>query len=507
MGLLQALNLPPPPQRTSPSAPERGVAVARSVAPAGSSAKQPLANSPVAAALASPGKGPSPGAIPVTLAIHKPRPFEPGSQQRLAVSAMFSDGSASDFTAKVKWSSSNEALVEVLPGGLAKASGGAGPVTITATAPGGKPRDSIDVKVQARLQDIVVGPANPLVESGKSEVMMATGVYADGSHEDLTAWLEWSSDKPDVADFPAPGSECVAKAAGTTTVWATHHDAKVSGSTKVTVAAAGKAPALRDLAIVPLNPEIKDGAPVQFKATGTFADKSTHEITGKVTWESSHPDILFIEEDTGLARPRLQSGKALIRATDRATDRDRSTTAYVEFPGIVRIDVSPKEVRVGTGDAIAVTVMATLHGAPPMKLNDLVQWTPANPDVAVMRPGHEEVSGIAPGTTSIDVFESSTGWSETIDVTVLPPVLVAIEVIPLGETIAVGDTLQFAAAGRLSDANLRPLVRPLWRSSRPDLIDVDQSGLATAKAAGDAVIQIVDRDTGIVGSVEVKAAP
>jgi hypothetical protein len=130
-------------------------------------------------------------------------------------------------------------------------------------------------------------------------------------------------------------------------------------------------------------------------------------------------------------------------------NRYRSTTAYVEFPGIVRIAVSPKEVRVGTGDAVAVTVMATLHGGAPMKLNDLVRWTPANPDVAVMRPGHEEVSGIAPGTTSIDVFESSTGWSETIDVTVLPPVLVAIEVIPLGETIPVGDTLQFAAAGRL----------------------------------------------------------
>ena len=159
MGLLQALNLPPPPQRASQSAH---------------------------------------GAFPVTLAIHKPRPFEPGSQQRLAVTAMFSDGSAPDFTAKVKWSSSGEALVKVLPGGLAKAGYGAGPVTITAAAPGGKPRDSIKVKVQARLQDIVETPANPLVESGKSEVMMATGVYADGSTEDLTAWLEWSSDKPGV---------------------------------------------------------------------------------------------------------------------------------------------------------------------------------------------------------------------------------------------------------------------------------------------------------------------
>ena len=73
------------------------------------------------------------------------------------------------------------------------------------------------------------------------------------------------------------------------------------------------------------------------------------------------------------------------------------------------------------------------------------------------------------------------------------------------ETIPVGKTLQFAAGGR--DINLLDvdLVNPFWSSSRPDLIEVDQSGLATAKAPGDVVITVqVGR---ISGRVEVQAVP
>ena len=48
---------------------------------------------------------------------------------------MMSDGSTANFTHKVTWSSSDEAIVKVLPGGRFKILG-AGPVKITATAPG-----------------------------------------------------------------------------------------------------------------------------------------------------------------------------------------------------------------------------------------------------------------------------------------------------------------------------------------------------------------------------------
>jgi len=451
---------------------------------------------------------PGPPATPVSLAIHKPGPFEPGTEQRLAVTAMLSDGSAPNYTAKAKWSSSNEALITFLPGGVAKVGYGSGPVTITASAPGGKPRDSIDVRVQAPLQDIVVTPKNPLVESGKTEPMYATARYADGSTGNVTPWVEWSSDKPRVADFPVNASgEWVAKAAGTAIVTAVDARTDIGGSTGVTVFAAGKAPKLTAIAIAPLNPEIKNGESVPFTATGTYADKSTHEITEKVKWESSHPTFLVIDEFSGVARPRLLSGNSLVRATDPATNLYRSTTVYVEFPGILRIDVTPKDVRIGKGDVTWLTVTATLRGGGQMEVNDLVQCTPVEEDVVEVVPGDTRVKGVAAGKTSVEVFEATSGSSQTIDVTVLPPALVDIVVIPIGERIRVGQTLEFAASGRLSDLTLQDLDKPTWRALTPDLIDVDSSGGVTGKKPGDAVVQVTDRVTGISGTVEVTVVP
>lgn len=464
-------------------------------------------------ALNLPPRPPTPGqpqaaVTPVTLAIHKPdAPFETGTQQSLTVLAMMSDGKTQNYTTKATWSSSNDALVKMLPGGIAKVGLDSGRVTITAAAPDGKLRDSVDVKVQAKLQDIVITPKNPLVEVGETEVMMATAVYADGSTEDLTPWLDWSTDKPKVVEFASNGGAWVAKGVGTATLAATRPRTQFTGFGKVTVVAAGKGPKLVDIALEPLNPDIKHGQSVQFRATGIYADKSTHEITEKVKWKSSQPDVLVIDENTGLARPRLQSGNPLVSARDAATNIAKSTTVYVEFPGIVRIDVTPKDIRVGKGDVEMLTVMATLYGGWQMPVNDLVQWTPADTDVAVVEPGGARVIGVAPGQTQIDAYEASSKSTSTFNITVLPPKMIDIVILPLGATIPVGQKLDFAASGQLDDLTLVPLDKPIWTTSDRTIIDVDQKGVATAKAPGDVVIHAQDRATGVMGRVEVTAVP
>ena len=57
-------------------------------------------------------------------------------------------------------------------------------------------------------------------------------------------------------------------------------------------------------------------------------------------------------------------------------------------------------------------------------------------------------------------------------------------VIPVGETIQVGETLQFAAGGRDINVWEVDLVNPFWSSSRPNRIEVDQRGLSHRKGVG-----------------------
>ena len=90
-----------------------------------------------------------------------------------------------------------------------------------------------------------------------------------------------------------------------------------------------------------------------------------------------------------------------------------------------------------------------------------------NRDVAVTTARGEMVVGEGAGTTTIEVAEASTSWSGVIDVTVLPPDLVEIVVLPPGpQTIRVGQTLPFEASGMFSDSTLVPPDGPTWRARR-----------------------------------------
>ena len=466
-------------------------------------------------ALKLPSRPPAPGqpqaaANPVTLAIAPPKgPFEPNSEHKLGVVAFMADGKPQNYTSKAKWTSSNPALVQMLPGGIAKVGLGAGPVTITAAAPGGKPRDSVSIKVQAKLQDIVITPKNPLVEVGETQIMTATGVFADGSTEDLTAFLDWSADdKGKVVHFPQNGGAWDAKAPGTPTLAATDRRTGVTGHAKATVVAKGKGPKLVDIAIEPLDQEIKHGEAVQFRAFGIFDDKSRHEVTEKVQWRTSKKEVLVMDDDIrGLARPRLQSGTSLVAAVDEKANKGKSTTVDVDFPGIRRIDVAPKEITVVKGEAEKLTMTATLHNGGQMRVNDLVQFTRIDTNVAVVQPGGAFVIGVDPGHTEVEVFEPSSKSTATFEVTVPPLRMIAIVVIPSSQTIHVGDRIDFIAMGRLEDLTTTPLGRPGWSSSDDAVVEVDQTGRATAKAQGDVVIHIQDASTGVMGHATVQVDP
>ena len=454
-----------------------------------------------------PGQGaaPLPGVGPGSLAINKPGPFESGTQQQLFATLIPTSGPPQDVTGKVKWSSSDESLVVVLPGGLAKVGRGFGEVTITATASGGKPRDSIKAKVRAKLRDIVVTPANPLVKSGDIEILTATAVYEDGFTENVTASVEWSSDRPAVADFSSPGS-CVANDAGIANIAATDPSGKASGWTKVTVPAAGKAPVLRKVTISPLNPDIKSGTPVQFKAMGKFSDNSTHEITNSVTWQSTHPDILAIDAK-GLAKPRLLSGTPMISGMDQVTKQYQSTTVYVEMPPVKSLGVSPKDISVPLGATVEVTATVAFHGGGEMKANESVKWTPDKPNVAVITAGGNSVKGTAVESTLIEVLEPLSGQTDFINVTVLPPVPTMILISPTGPTFRVGDKPQFSATGVFSDGTSKDLVRPTWDSSNRGVLEIDASGNAIAKSDGATRITVQDRASRKTESIDIQVLP
>jgi hypothetical protein len=81
---------------------------------------------------------------------------------------------------------------------------------------------------------------------------------------------------------------------------------------------------LTSIAVTPANPSIKAGSTQQFKATGTYSDNSTQDITSQVSWSSSNTAVATIN-GAGLASG-IAGGSTTITATQTSVSGSTSLT-------------------------------------------------------------------------------------------------------------------------------------------------------------------------------------
>lgn len=96
------------------------------------------------------------------------------------------------------------------------------------------------------------------------------------------------------------------------------------------------------------------------------------------------------------------------------------------------------------------------------------------------------VTGVAQGT--VQIAASAGGASGIATITVVPPRVASVSVSPRLDTIALRGTAQLTATPL--DANHKPLGKRTvtWASDRPNVANVDGSGLVTGVAAGSATV-------------------
>ena len=210
----------------------------------------------------------------------------------LAMNAVgnFSDGSHQSIVSAATWNSSDPSTATVNSFGEVSGLTG-GPVDITATL--GTVSQAASLQVEA-LTSIAISPAAPSFAMNTSYPLTATGTLLDGSTQDLTGSVLWTSSNPTVALMSvASGSkgDVVGLTAGSSTVAAAFPlDAFVT-PVQVTVTNA----TLSSITVTPANASIALGTPEQFKAQGTFNDTTTQTLTEQVTWSSSAINVAIID--------------------------------------------------------------------------------------------------------------------------------------------------------------------------------------------------------------------
>jgi hypothetical protein len=208
--------------------------------------------------------------------------------------------------------------------------------TLTLVAPAATA--SPDSVTEAVLLTIEVTPIDPIVAADGARQFIATGLFSDGSTQDLTATVHWASSDHGVAKVSNAASSrglATGVAAGTTEIRA--RAGAVEGSTTLTVSEAEAEAELVAIEVTPIDPIVAADHARQFTAIGLFSDGSTQDLTATVHWESSDHGVAKVSNaarSRGLATG-VAAGTTEILA--RAGDIEGSTTLTVTDAVLVTI--------------------------------------------------------------------------------------------------------------------------------------------------------------------------
>ncbi len=239
-----------------------------------------------------------------------------GATQQFAANGSYSDGTSFNITRQVTWRTSNTGAATVSSSGLATAVS-AGTAVISATY--GSVLGSTVLTVSSTpLTAISVVPALNPGGTTTLPVRIQERFKASGnSGSDITSQVTWRSSSTSVLIIDSTGL-ATALAPGTATITAV--SGTITGSFTVTVTSA----TLNSISVVadpPPTVAITAGATQSFKATGTFNDGTSYNVTAQAVWSSSDTTIAIVNSSTGVA-------------TAKAVGTANIIAVLTDFPGI-----------------------------------------------------------------------------------------------------------------------------------------------------------------------------
>jgi len=264
---------------------------------------------------------------------------------------------------------------------------------------------------------------------------------------------------------------------------------------------------LSSIAVTPAAPaHLKVGATQQFTAMGTFSDGSSSDITSTVTWNSATTAAATIS-GTGLATG-VAAGTSSITATSGTVTSPGVTLTVISLASIA---VTPNPASVAVSGTVQLTATGTYSDTSTADISSQVTWACAPSAIATISPSGVATAGAANGTCQITATSGaiiSPGVTLTVG-TGGTPVAIAVQIVQVNPTIAIGNTEVFTAKFLMSDGSLiDPTAAVTWSSGTPATATIiANAGIASGVAAGSSTITA--SSTGLTSgtSILIVAAP
>lgn len=401
----------------------------------------------------------------------------------------FTDGTTRDLTTVVTWSVGDGATATISNAdgtrGLARGTR-FGATSIIATAQGQSGSTTLQV-TSALLSSISVTPANVSIPRGMGAQLIATGLFTDGSSQDLTEQATWSSsDALTLAVSTSAGSRGQSQALEQGTVTVIAQVGATQGNTQVTVSAA----VLQSIALTPVNPSVPAGLSTQLIATGTYSDATTRDLSGQASWSSSDQSIAFA--NPGGTVFGLQAGTTTVSVSSGGVST--SATFTVTRAVLQQLQVTPPNAQQPRGLTQQFTAMGVFSDLSTQDLTSDVTWSSSDPSrVAISNATGSNGLATTPGLGGVLITATLGGISNATPFTVTAAQLTSVSITPNLTTAPLGSSRQFFALGHYTDGSTQNLTNAVtWGSANPSVATISNAagskGLTTTLSVGSSSI-------------------
>ncbi len=285
-----------------------------------------------------------------------------GASRQVQAAGKFSDGAVQDLTNSVKWQTLFPKVLTITDAGMIT---GVAPGTAVITARYELMTVAASLTVTpAALVSLSVRADNASLPLGESTQVRALGTFTDQTVRDLTTMVTWSSSAPGVVSVSGAGV-AQAKALGVANVIAS--SGQLIASTPVTGASA----VLTGLSVTSNNYLLPLGTNAQLTAAGTYSDGSQRDLTGSVTWSSSSPQIVAVNNSGQATANALGSSVVTAMSGNVATSLQLS----VSPAQLTSITVSPQGPLVPMGARQQMTATGSYTDGTRYDLTRYVTWS------------------------------------------------------------------------------------------------------------------------------------
>lgn len=299
------------------------------------------------------------------------------------------------------------------------------------------------------LSSIAVTGTAANVAVGATLQLKATGTYSDSTTKDLTSSVTWSSSDTTIATVSASGLVTGVKA-GPVSIKAT--SGSVNGSMAVTIDAAP----LTSIAVTGSSSSLLLGATLQLKATGTYSDSTTQDLTATVTWSSADTTVATVSNG-GLVTG-VKAGPVTITAASGAVNGTMALT--VNAASITSITITqPSSATVPLGGTLQLAATGTFNNNTSGDVTNMVTW--ASSDATVIAVDANTGLAIAKaGTGTADITASSGSvTSAKLTLTAAAAAPKALMIVPSSINLAVLQWIEPAAYLVYTDDSVQDVSR------------------------------------------------